>query len=183
MCIRDSQDTVQHTDNDRWLRIIERKTVDNRTVGFRMDVTELYQAKQAAEAANLAKSRFLATMSHEIRTPMNGVLGMAQLLMMPNLPEAKRLDYARTILNSGQTLLTLLNDILDLSKVEAGKLVLEARAFQPAQILHDSRLLFAEAAAEKGLTLTDAWLGQAQHYVGDTHRLRQMVSNLSLIHI
>lgn len=138
----------------------------------------LEQATQEAQAANLAKSRFLATMSHEIRTPMNGVLGMAQLLLMPNLEDAERLDYARTILNSGQTLLTLLNDILDLSKVEAGKLDLEVMAFDPAQILHETRLLFAETAAHKGLPLIDVWRGPAQHYLGDAHRLRQMVSNL-----
>ena len=173
-----NQDIIQHTDDGRWLRIIERKTTDNHTVGFRIDVTELYQAKQAAEAANVAKSRFLATMSHEIRTPMNGILGMAQLLMMPNLPEAGRLDYARTILNSGQTLLTLLNDILDLSKVEAGKLDLELKPFEPAQLLHETGLLFAATAAHKGLALTDGWHGQAQHYLGDGHRLRQMLANL-----
>ena len=71
---------------------------------------ELIFSSEAAEAANLAKSRFLATMSHEIRTPMNGILGMAQVLLMPNIAEAERLDYARTILGCGQTLLTLLND-------------------------------------------------------------------------
>ena len=138
----------------------------------------LEQATKDAQAANVAKSRFLATMSHEIRTPMNGVLGMAQLLMLPNLEEVERLDYARTILNSGQTLLTLLNDILDLSKVEAGKLDLETKAFEPAQILHEIGLLFSEAASRKGLTLTDSWSGPAQHYLGDAHRVRQMVSNL-----
>ncbi len=135
-------------------------------------------AIQEAQAANKAKSRFLATMSHEIRTPMNGVLGMAQLLMMHNLPEAERLDYARTIFHSGQTLLTLLNDILDLSKVEAGRLDLEAKVFDPVKLLHDIRLLFAESAANKGLNLTHAWIGHAQPYLGDVHRLRQMLSNL-----
>jgi signal transduction histidine kinase/CheY-like chemotaxis protein len=173
-----NQDLIQRTDNGRWLRIIERKTADNHIVGFRIDVTELYQAKEAAEAANVAKSRFLATMSHEIRTPMNGVLGMAQLLMMPNLADAQRLDYARTILNSGQTLLTLLNDILDLSKVEAGKLELEAQALEPSQLLHETRLLFSETAAHKGLALIDCWNGPTQRYLGDVHRLRQMISNL-----
>jgi CheY-like chemotaxis protein len=138
----------------------------------------LEQATHEAQAANVAKSRFLATMSHEIRTPMNGVLGMAQLLMMPNLPESGRLDYARTILNSGQTLLTLLNDILDLSKVEAGKLELEAQALEPMQLLHETRLLFSETASQKGLTLTDCWSGPTQRYLGDVHRLRQMISNL-----
>ena len=138
----------------------------------------LVHATLEAQAANVAKSRFLATMSHEIRTPMNGVLGMAQLLMMPNLAVSERLDYARTILNSGQTLLTLLNDILDLSKVEAGKLELEAQAFEPSQLLHETRLLFSETAAHKGLALIDCWNGPSQRYLGDVHRLRQMISNL-----
>lgn len=139
---------------------------------------KLELATQEAQAANKAKSRFLATMSHEIRTPMNGVLGMAQLMMMPNLPEAERLDYARTIFHSGQTLLTLLNDILDLSKVEAGRLDLESKVFDPVKLLHDIRLLFAESAANKGLSLTDVWIGHSQPYLGDAHRLRQMLSNL-----
>ncbi len=90
------------------------------------------QARNAAEAASRAKSEFLATMSHEIRTPLNGVLGMAQLQLMAETSEEERLDYARTILNAGQTLLTLLNDILDLSKVEAGKFELERAAVSHA---------------------------------------------------
>lgn len=154
-----------------------RRAVRNAVVRRRLEC-RLELATQEAQAANKAKSRFLATMSHEIRTPMNGVLGMAQLLMMPNLPETARLDYARTILHSGQTLLTLLNDILDLSKVEAGRLELEVKAFDPVKLLHDIRLLFAESAANKGLSLTDTWIGHSQQYLGDAHRLSQMLSNL-----
>ena len=169
---------TQQLDSGRWLRIVERKTADNHIVGFRVDVTELMLDKQAAEAANVAKSRFLATMSHELRTPMNGILGMAQLLLMPTLDDKDREDYARTILNSGQTLLTLLNDILDLSKVEAGKLELESVAFAPDQLLRETLALFAETARGKGLRLAANWQGAAQHYLGDAHRLRQMLSNL-----
>lgn len=132
-----------------------------------------------AEQANIAKSRFLATMSHEIRTPMNGILGMAQMLLQPGLKEADREEYARTILNSGQTLLTLLNDILDLSKVESGKLELESTVFEPGQILHEIRVLFAETADQKGLRLESEWLGTPDlRYRGDSLRLRQMLSNL-----
>lgn len=141
---------------------------------------ELRLAKTAAESANLAKSRFLATMSHEIRTPMNGILGMAQMLLTPNLQPKVRDNYVRTILSSGQTLLTLLNDILDISKIEADKIALEAVLTNPAQVLADIQALFANSAKAKGLSLEQHWQGPVgQHYLLDTHRLRQMLSNLT----
>ncbi|MBE9608021.1 PAS domain S-box protein [Chitinilyticum piscinae] len=139
----------------------------------------LSQAKEAADAANAAKSQFLATMAHEIRTPLNGVLGMAQLLLQEELSERERRDYARIILGSGQVLLTLLNDILDFSKIEADKLQLQSVVFHPAQLLAETAALFAELARSKNLQLEQCWHGDARgRYRGDPVRLRQMLSNL-----
>jgi len=151
-----------------------------------IDITERQQADEklrqavlTAQQANLAKSRFLATMSHEIRTPMNGILGMAQMLLMPNRDRQDQLTYARTILSSGNLLLTLLNDILDLSKVEAGKFQLDASVFDPAELIRETRMLFDGAAKTKQLELNEQWLGTSgQRYQADAHRLRQMLSNL-----
>ena len=143
------------------------------------DMAEMARLKQEAERASQAKSNFLATMSHEIRTPLNGILGMAQLLLMPHPTEEERSDYARTVLNSGQTLLVLLNDVLDLSKVEAGKLELLPVAFDPAALVGEVAALFAEQAAAKGLEITTAWRGASgARYRADPVRLRQVLSNL-----
>ncbi|CAK0752188.1 two-component system, sensor histidine kinase [Gammaproteobacteria bacterium] len=139
---------------------------------------EITNEKQKAEAANLAKSQFLATMGHEIRTPMNGILGMAQMLIMPNIKESERIDYAQTIINSGRTLLALLNDILDLSRVESVKIRLESIVFGPSHIINEIRSLFLETARLKSLRFESSWGGSEQCYRGDPYRLRQMVSNL-----
>ncbi len=148
-------------------------------IELEMQCEELHDACAEAQAANLAKSQFLATMSHEIRTPLNGVMGMAQLLMMPGLTDADRLTYAQTILNSGQTLLTLLNDILDISKIEAGKIDLVREAVDPTALCEEVVALFTETAAAKGLSLTFAWQGDAAaYYWSESGRLRQMLSNL-----
>ncbi len=158
-----------------------------RMVGTIQDITrhkeierELRLAVDQAEAANLAKSRFLATMSHEIRTPMNGILGMAQMLLAPGSSPDEQRDYARTILTSGQTLLALLNDILDLSKIEAGKLELTPAPFSPPQLLDEIAQLFAGPTRDKGLQLDIDWQGDPERtLLADPIRLRQMLSNLA----
>ena len=142
--------------------------------------SSLHDARLAAEKANHAKSEFLATMSHEIRTPLNGVLGMAQLLLLPGVGEDERREYARTIINSGQTLLAVLNDILDFSKIEADRYELAPAAVEPGRVVEETAALFAEPGLAKGLRIESAWLGPpGQLYHIDPIRLRQMLSNLA----
>ncbi len=139
---------------------------------------ELSLAKAASDRANEAKSAFLATMSHELRTPMHGILGTAQLLQLGDVSEAERRDYAGTIFECGNGLMAILNDILDLSRVEAGKVELAPVAFRPAELVRETIGLFAESAHAKGLELSmriDDALQQA--YWADPMRLRQMLAN------
>ena len=142
------------------------------------DLIQAIQDKKDAQAANYAKSQFLANMSHEIRTPMNGILGMAQLLQMPGLTQDERIDYAGVVLSSGQRLMNLLADIVDISRIDAGKLTLESKRMEPAQIIGNVEALYGPSARSKGLAFEAAWSGSAQPYLGDPHRLTQMLSNL-----
>jgi PAS domain S-box-containing protein len=154
-------------------------------VGSCLDVTERYEAeaalvaaREAAEAANRAKSEFLANMSHEIRTPLNGVLGNIQLLEMSALDAAQK-EHISAIRRSGKNLLTLINDILDLSKIEAAKLLIDVAPFSLRACVDTLVGVHRVRAAERGLSLTSRVSSEVpEALLGDELRVRQVLGNL-----
>ncbi len=168
----------QHLTDGRVMRIYDSPTSDGGWVGLRTDVTELHQARARAEAANLAKSEFLSNMSHEIRTPLNGILGMADLLSETTL-DTEQSGMLDTIRESGWSLLALLNDILDLARVESGKMTLESRRFDLAALIERVKALHDATARAKGIEFSlDLAPGLARFRIGDETRLAQILHNV-----
>ena len=170
---------IQRLIDGRVLRVLERKLPSGQHVGFRVDITDLVNATEAAEQATVAKSQFLANMSHEIRTPMNAILGMVKLLLNTDLSD-RQLDYALKTEGAAKSLLGLLNDILDFSKVEAGKMELDPRPFRIDQMLRDlSVILSANVLSRPIEVLFDIDFDIPRAVVGDVMRLQQVLINLS----
>ena len=164
----EQHDELRSTEEMLRVQIDEHKTVQ----------AQLQEAKAAAEAANSTKSRFLATMSHEIRTPMNGVIGMIELLQHTGLSREQH-EYAESAKKSGINLVRLLNDILDLSKIEADKLELEISDFDLRPVISDIINLMSLQAREKGVKLSASIDADVPTELkGDAGRLRQLITNL-----
>ncbi len=171
--------------NNRFIKLMDRRSSSGDTVSLALDITDtirrekdLEEALLRAESANRAKSAFLAKMSHELRTPMNGVVGMADLLRETALDEEQKL-FVDTIRSSGESLLKLINDVLDFSKMEAAKLVLQKEEFDLERTLTEVLMLFQPAVRGKDVDLVvDYDMFLPTTFIGDPGRFRQILTNL-----
>lgn len=168
-----------------YIKLVDRRSGDGDTVSLGLNITDtikyeakLKEARTRAEAANRAKSAFLANMSHEIRTPMNGVVAIADLMAEGDLDEEQRL-YVATIKKSGEALLTIINDVLDYSKIEAAKLTLHPEVFDLEAKVHDVVTLLLPSLHEKGLDMSvDFDIFMPTRVKGDPVRIGQILTNL-----
>jgi len=161
----------------RQIRTLFRQLRGN-DMALRSTMDELVVARDKAQASSVAKSRFIANMSHEVRTPLNGVLGMAQALSRDDLTPAQS-QRVETILRSGEGLLAVLNDVLDISKIEAGHLEISEAAFDLSELVRATCLSYEDVASAKGLTLSTAFEPSVGgRWLGDPVRIRQILLNL-----
>jgi signal transduction histidine kinase/sensor domain CHASE-containing protein/ActR/RegA family two-component response regulator len=174
----------QHLHNNTWVRVVERGTSNGGVVSFRLDISELklheqelLAAKQRAEEANEAKSRFLATASHEVRTPLNAMLGFLGLLSESPLNETAR-NQVKVALRSGEHLLAIIENLMDFSRMDAGKYELEIHRFSPLNLVTSVGQMLESMAAERGLQLEVAHHSLCPDLMGDEGRLRQVLLNL-----
>jgi signal transduction histidine kinase/ActR/RegA family two-component response regulator len=176
---RDAPSTLEeHLSDGRWVRTDARRTSDGSTIGFKTDITDLKTALHRAEAANTAKSSFLASMSHEIRTPMTAILGLSDFLLDGPLGTRER-DLARKIKGAAESLLHILNDALDLSKIEAGRMDLSIGTFDVRPLIVETVAWFEAKAEARQLTIAADIDAQTPLWVrADKARLRQVLINL-----
>ena len=172
----------------RWVRMTANATSEGGSIIFFSDFTtikereeNLRKAKLEAEAANAAKTRFLANMSHELRTPLNAIIGFSEIIngqMFGELGNARYLDYSSDILRSGRHLLDVINSVLDLSKSETGKMILDVRDVDMREILKDCAIMVGEQASEAGLEFAVRGIETALPLKADPAKLRQIFLNL-----
>ncbi len=171
-------EVITRLEDGRTIRVLDRRMANGYTVGFRLDITELTQATDRAEASARSKAQFLANMSHEIRTPMNAILGMLSLIQRTDL-DAQQRDYTSKTQGAANSLLGLLNDILDFSKVEAGKMALESEPFSTDALLCNLSVLLSASVGTKDIELLyDLDPDLPDVLRGDAMRLQQVLLNL-----
>ena len=174
--------------NRGWFRITKVRTPSGAVVGFATDITELKEksvaleeARAAAESANIAKSAFLANMSHELRTPLNAIIGLSEALLMGvlgDLSDDKRKNYLKDIHTSGNHLLALISDLLDLAKVEAGKMELEPEEFDLKGLIGECLAMMAPIADGNGITLAPDLPRDELLVMADRRKIKQALLNI-----